>query len=290
MNYRHLTSLRFPFKLAFMAALIMGAGPTHAGSEHPLEPVDTSSPRATLTSFITEMEDVWLVFRDSYWDAPDYAAYQYLMGRAARILRTLDLSEVAPSARIEVGHQGAMLLWEILTRIELPPLYEIPDATAYVGTDGPAKWTIPHTDITIARITDGTRKGEFLFSAGTVDRLEEFYERIRELPYTRDVPIEDTAGLRQLHGGWWVAMSSIERLPAWMRVIVFNHAIWKWGAFAILVAVASLLVMLVFRVSRRSVSESRVHDYLRRLATPLVLLLMIPGVAYLITGQINLIH
>ena len=61
-------------------------------------------------------------------------------------------------------------------------------------------------------------------------------------------------------------MSSIERLPGWMRMVVFNHAMWKWGAFAILLVVASLLVMLVFRMSRRAVCESRVNDYLRRLA------------------------
>jgi MscS family membrane protein len=196
---------------------------------------------------------------------------------------------VAPSARVEVGHQAATLLWETLARIELPPQDEIPDASAFDGIDGAAKWTIPHTDITIARVTEGTRKGEFLFSPGTIDRVQEFYERTRELPYLRDVPIEDTARLRQLHGGWWVAMSSIERLPGWMRIVVFDQAIWKWGVFAVMVVTVSLLVIMVFRISRRAVQESRVNDYLRRLATPVFLLLVIPGVAYLITEQINMI-
>ena len=289
MMCRFSTTTRFLIHGLLMLYLWLVPGYAISAGGYPLEPVDTSSPRATLSSFMVELEDIWRLFRDEYWDSPDYAAYLDIESRAGRILRTLDLSDVAPSARVEVGHQAAVLLWETLTRIELPPLEEIPDAQAFVGADGPAIWTIPHTDITIARVTEGNRKGEFLFSPGTIDRVQEFHERTRELPYLREVPIEDTARLRQLHGGWWVAMSSIERLPGWMRIVVFNHAVWKWGAFAVLAVVASLLVMLVFRMSRRAVCESRVNDYLRRLATPVVVLLIIPGVAYISTDQINII-
>lgn len=102
-----------------------------------------------------------------------------------------------------------------MVRIELPPVEEIPDVADFEQTEGPAKWTIPHTDITIARVIEGTRKGEFLFSTATVERVREFYQRTRALPYPRDVPLENSAGLRQLHPGWWVAMSTIERLPGY---------------------------------------------------------------------------
>ena len=289
MKRRTASTIRFLSHSLLMLNLWLVPGYAISSGDHPLEPVDTSSPRATLTSFITELQDVYRIFRDSYWDAPDYAAYQDIMGRAARILRTLDLSEVAPSARIEVGHQAATLLWEVLARIELPPPDEIPDASAFDGIDGPAQWTIPHTAIAIARVTEGTRKGEFLFTPGTVERVQEFYDRTRELPYQREVPIEDVAKMRQLHGGWWVSMAAIERLPGWMRLVIYEQALWKWGAFAILVVVAFLLIMLVFRLTRRAVGESRVNDYLRRLATPVTLLLIIPGAAYLITEQINII-
>ena len=289
MGYRIASSFRLLGQCLLGAVLLVGAGHAQANPGHPLEPVDTSSPRATLTSYITEWGDLWEVFRDDYWDAPSDETYRNIVSRAGRVLRTLDLSEVAPSARIEVGHQAATLLYETLARIDLPPMEEIPDASAFEHTEGPAKWTIPHTAITIARVTEGTRKGEFLFSPGTVDRVPEFYQRIRSLPYQREVPIENTAGLRQLHGGWWVAMATIERLPGWMQQVVFDHAVWKWGAFAVLVVVVSLLVMLVYRISRRAVHETPVTDYLRRLATPIFLLLLIPAVAYLITVQINMI-
>jgi MscS family membrane protein len=289
MRYRLSSSLRLLGQCLLCAVLLSGSCHAQADAEHPLEPVDTSSPHATLTSFITEMEGVWRLFRDEYWDAPTYEIYQDIISRAGRILRTLDLSEVAPSARIEVGHQAATLLYETLARIDLPPMEAIPDAAAFKDTEGPAKWTIPHTDITIVRVTEGTRKGEFLFSPGTVERMQEFYERTRALPYQREVPIENTAGLRQLHGGWWVSMATIERLPGWMQKVVLDHAVWKWGAFALLVVVVAALVYLVYRITRRAAHAHPVTDYIRRLAVPIFLLLLIPAVAYLITEQINMI-
>ena len=260
MGYRFSSSLRLLCQGLLGAVLLFGICHAHASPAHPLEPVDTSSPRATLTSYITEMSGVWRVFRDEYWDAPTYEIYQDITSRAGRILRTLDLSEVAPSARIEVGHQAATLLYETLARIELPPMEEIPGASAFEDTEGPAKWTIPHTAITIARVTEGVRKGEFLFSPGTVERVQEFYQRTRSLPYLREVPIENTAGLRQLHGGWWVATATIERLPGWMKQVVFDHAVWKWGAFAVLLVVVAVLVLLVYRITRRAVQANPVTD------------------------------
>ena len=287
---RLLTPLQFVGTcLLITAVLLVGTGYAQAAATRPLEPVDTSSPRATLTSFLDEIEGLWRLFRDDYWDAPSYEVYTRIINKAAKVLRTMDLSEVAPSARIEVGHEAATLLYETLARIELPPREEIPDSADFRYAEGPAKWTIPHTDITIARVTEGTRKGEFLFSAATVERVHEFYQRTQALPYLREVPIEDTARLRRLHGGWWVAMATIERLPAWMTAVVLDQAVWKWGAFAVLLVLVSAIVLLVYRITRREVPENPVVNYIRRLIAPIFVLLLIPGVAFLITVQINMI-
>ena len=285
------TSLFHQFlgKFLLSALLLVNFGFARADPKHPLEPVDTSSPRATLTSFLMEMEGIWRVFRDDYWNTPRYDTYLDIINRAARVLRTMDLSEVAPSARIEVGYEAATLLYETLARIELPPFEEIPDAAAFVDTVEPVKWTIPHTPITIARVTEGTRKGEFLISSGTIERVQEFYQKTRKLPYKLEVPIENTARLRQLHGGWWVAMSTIERLPGWMKRVVFEHAVWKWIAFTVLMVLVAALVFLVYRITGREVQTNPVKSYALRLTAPIFLLILIPGVAYLITDQINMI-
>ena len=280
---------RFVGLCLLSALLLLGGNYAKADTRHPLEPVDTSSPRATLTGFLGELDEVWRLFRDEYWNSPSYELYLRIANGAARVLRTLDLSDVAPSARIEVGYEAATLLYETLSRIELPPSEDIPDAKDFESTEGPAQWTIPHTDITIARVTEGTRKGEFLFTPGTIERVREFYQRTRTLPYQRDVPIENSAKLRQLHPGWWLSMSTIDRLPAWMRAVVFDHAVWKWIAFAVLLVVVTALVVLVYRITRREAQENPVTDYIGRLTGPIFVLLLIPGVAYLITDQINMI-
>ena len=289
MNSRSSSALQFVGQCLLVVILLCGTGYAKADTGHPLEPVDTSSPRATLTGFLAELDALMQVFKGEHWDAASYKSYQDIVSRAGRVLRALDLSEVAPSARIEVGHQSAVLLYETLARIELPPVDEIPDAAAFGDTGEAAQWTIPHTDITIARMSEGTRQGEFLFSAATIERVDEFYQRVRTLSYRRDMPIEDTTRLRQLHGGWWVSMATIDNLPAWMKRVVLNHAMWKWGAFAILAIAVAALVYLVYRVTRRTAQKNTVPDYMRRLAPPVFLLLLIPGVAYLITDQINMI-
>jgi MscS family membrane protein len=83
-------------------------------------------------------------------------------------------------------------------------------------------------------------------------------------------------------------MATIESLPGWMKRVVFEQAVWKWGAFAVLMGVVTVLVYLVYRLTRRKGYTSQVRDYLQRLTVPIFLLLLIPGVAYLITDQINI--
>lgn len=48
------------------------------------------------------------------------------------------------------------------------------------------RWRLPDTEIDIALIEDGARVGEYLISAATVERLPEFYGRVRDLSYKPD--------------------------------------------------------------------------------------------------------
>lgn len=91
------SSFRFLSQCLLSAVLLSGYCHVKADASHPLEPVDTSSPRATLTGFLTEIDNLFQVFRDEYWDSPSYEGYLDIANRAGRVLRTMDLSEVAPS-------------------------------------------------------------------------------------------------------------------------------------------------------------------------------------------------
>jgi MscS family membrane protein len=272
-----------------VAGLLLASPFAPAAGEHPLEPVDTSSPRATLYSFLREVDGVWRLYREQYWQTPGRELSQYLQTRAARALRTLDLSEVAPSARAEVGYESGTYLYETLSRIELPPAEEIPDATAFDAADEPARWIIPHTDIAIVRITEGPRKGEFLFSSDTVARAYEFFLNVHDLPYRRAVPLQNSHELRKVLPGWWISMDTIEALPGWAQRIGLGHALWKWIAFAVLLVLATGLVVAVQRLSRRDIPANTVGGYLRRLAVPVLVLLLMPAITYLAAEQINLI-
>jgi len=88
------------------------------------------------------------------------------------------MSQIPPAARRERSVESYVLLWDVTAQLELPPLEEIPEADAFLEGDDPGpkptQWQIPGTEIVIARIQEGPRYGEFLFSADTVRRLPAF--------------------------------------------------------------------------------------------------------------------
>jgi hypothetical protein len=74
-----------------------------ADDKHPLDPLDLSSPRATLNSFLTTGDAFFSLLHDEYWHTPSRAAAAHLSDSIAPLERTLDLSEIPPAARFELG-------------------------------------------------------------------------------------------------------------------------------------------------------------------------------------------
>lgn len=139
---------------AFAAAVVLwvagGALAADPATEHPLEPPDRSSPRATLTTFLDSIDRAWVLFSA---DDPGFE-------EPFRIAReSLDLSQIPPLVLGDVSAESALVLKEILDRIELPIDEEIPDAAA-VEELGISRWTIPHTEITFVRAVEGDRPGD----------------------------------------------------------------------------------------------------------------------------------
>jgi len=173
--------------IGLLLAFSLCAGNVAAGAEpvapkapvvdpFPLRPPDTSSPRDTLKSFLLHAEfaiNAWL--KTGTLDARG-------LRNAVDAIETLDVSTTAGGELLSVQIERVLLLKEILDRIELPPLGNIPGDTE-VAAGSVSGWTVPQTRITIARADAGPHKGEFLFSAATVERLGEFYRRAKDLPY-----------------------------------------------------------------------------------------------------------
>jgi MscS family membrane protein len=246
-----------------------------ADDRYPLEPVDLSSPRATLNSFLTISDAIKLDVRDSYRQAPSRASVARIHDSFTKLERMFDLSGIPPAARFDLGRDGIVYLHEVLSRIELPPETDIPDAAAYAD-DKPVSWTIPHTEITLERAVEGPRAGQFLFNSSTAVRAEEFYEKVRTLPYRRDVALKNYAEMRPYLsiGGWLIAPHVIEAFPDWLKRSVYKQAVWKWVALMMLIALSVVVTLVIHRLGRRLFSGHSAGAQLHRIVTPLALLLM----------------
>lgn len=163
---------------AAMLVLLLQPQPSTAQAldfeAHPLRPADTSSPRDTLRSFLQNVNAAIFAGEQENFDE-----VQRARGRA---LQTLDFGGLPNPHSYEERTRRLIYLKEILDRIPLPPLEEVPGA-AEVADETVSKWAIPDTQIAIARVADGERAGEYLFSAKTVARLHRYYRQSAHLPY-----------------------------------------------------------------------------------------------------------
>ena len=230
-----------------------GATDTYSFEEdmarNPLKPPDTSSPRATLQSFLENMNRAYRVLmaaHDKNKKSPGLFTSQSVRDMVRRAdelfmrgVYILNLSGVPKALKEELGDERALELKEILDRIELPPFDAIPDAEAIEKAREQeekaelVRCRIPNTDIVIAKVEEGPRKGEYLFTPQTVARLGGFYKKVKHLPYKSDTSISEgfldfyigTAG-RLLPPKWnqW--------LPVWATHVYLGQTLWQWGAFA----------------------------------------------------------
>lgn len=258
---------------------------------HPLQPLDAASPRSTLLGFLANGDAAGRFYRDVYRDHPTVANLQRMVGsrlRAAR--RAMDLSEVPPAIRDRRALDASAHLYEVLSRIELPPAEAIPGPEAVEGDAAPSRWTVPHTDITLLRVEKGHRRGDYLFSPETVDRAAELYELARALPYRRPVPTGDVVELRRVMGGFLIPPRVVEALPGWARAGVLGVVVWKWIALIVVgMALAALLVAArwVAAHGRRRYRDRPVATSLLRLVVPLAVLAAAPIATLAANAVIN---
>ena len=144
------------FLLLAISAFICRFAHGQTGSENQ-SVADTSSPRATLKSFIDACNDLYLLIeRDKILNRSLSSDYY---NNSLRALDCLDTSQLPAFARVEGSAEVAVCLKEIIDRAELPPWDEIPDILEIEksgGFENLTRWRIPGTRITIARIEKGS--------------------------------------------------------------------------------------------------------------------------------------
>jgi len=226
---------------------------------------DTSSPRGTLTLFLNSTNELFEVIRkQKHLDRSDPEHLPKIM----RILSCLDLSALPEFSRDSYAAEAAVCLKEVLDRTALPSPEGIPGAENIGATGGSEtllRWQIPKTQITIARVQEGPRRGEYLFTPGTVKRAVELYEKAKKLPYR-------TEGLAVSNGfhDWWLATPGnplvaawVDSLPDWFRDRVFGLAVWQWLGLLLAITVGFGVMFVVYRIGRIRSEKMREYSLLR---------------------------
>ncbi len=264
--------------------LVLNSPASALDRPHPLAPPDVSSPRATLTTYFRNMTEAVRLWRKAMavnTESPGLSDSEEALalidqaqefGRLAAL--TMNTSETASARQTAVAIESILMLKEVLDRVALPPRDEIPDAAA-VKAEGTTRWRVPDTEIEIALVDSGSRAGQFLFTAETLERIPEFYGRVRDLPYM----VTGTEGIYEhyittpgvlLPPKW---LSWVERLPAWATALYHDQTGWQWGGMVLSVLLTVWLPFLCRRWLRhRPVPLTRVRRTWRGLLVPVVTL------------------
>ena len=297
------TGRKLTLMIVMLAGMLSGTGSVLADVfTNPLQPADTSSPRATLQGFIETLNEInaqtlaiiksYLASSRLYVSAQESEEIDRVHQQLGFVSRTLDLSETPAALVSQLTETRILQLKEVLDRIDLPDFESVPDAEAMESREF-KYWTLPGTEIVIARVEEGPRAGEYLFSPETVKRLPDFYQKVAHLPYKSTA----TAGWydRYRYGGggmyklipyrWMVG------LPDWSKKLVFDQPLWRWfGAMFVLLA-ATLVYLLIRRIAgiwtkRNASSELRAQW--AQLSKPLALLVLTPIVEHVFAHNLRI--
>lgn len=227
-------------------------------STSPLDPAKRDSPRDTMRTYLEAMNDYKKGLETGNED---------LIARLDVAARSFHVENLPFVIREERAREAAILIKEVIDRVILIDFSKIP----HVSEDGKDKetgklllrWRLKGTEITIARVPEGNRAGEYLFTEETVQRATSFYKTVKKLPY-----LEGSGGGAAYREPW------IERhLPQWARQKFFLMPTWKWLGILVLIlagilikSLAQVLFMVVERFTHRSQTDwdDRVAESLKR--------------------------
>jgi MscS family membrane protein len=263
-------------------------------------PPDLSSPRDTLAVLQGSVAEAYRVFGAAYdqyraepgwWPSPAVEAridtVNLLLRRA---MATFDLSAVPPVNRNQSGIEAALLLGEVFNRLPPIDLETVPDAAA-VRESGITAWRLPNTNLVIARMEQGPRAGEFMFTAGSVVAARELYDAI-SLYGGRLQSGADLYRFYTLTPGDLLPpkyLLWIEDLPIWMRVPAFlDQSAWQWTGVALTIVLLFGGWWLVLRgLRRRSAARGERPGFVVRIAAPVLLALVAVLAQRVIVDGIN---
>jgi MscS family membrane protein len=187
----------------------------------PLEPLKTDHPRDTMQSFMTKMND----YRASIARSDGKA--DSLLSDAARCF---DSSNLPAIQQAEVSREAAIMLKETIDRVIIIDYALIPEARTASG-EPVERWRLKDSEILIQLVKSGVRQGEFLFSPDTTSRADDFYEKVKHLPYLEE------SGMGAGYQDPWLKRN----LPAWTHQVFLTLAWWQWAALFLSILIGLLM-------------------------------------------------
>ncbi len=297
--------MRFPQLncLLLISLLTLTGSPLADNSgPNPLQPATTGSPRDTLQGFVETLNRThvqigkiirsYFASKRLYLSAAEQAEVNQALQQLERIRGTLDLSEMPQALADKLAEARVLQLKEVLDRIDLPPFETVPDATDMRSREF-RQWTIPNTEITIARVEQGARAGEYLFSPETVERIPEFYRKIQHLPYLPGATAGWYERYRYGGGGLYkvVPYRWMNALPDWSTTLLLDQPLWRWFG----VAVVLLAAMLVYRLGRRAArawvsygANQGLRELWAGLVPPALVLVLVPLLVHIFSWNLRL--
>ncbi|MGE3784478.1 MAG: mechanosensitive ion channel family protein, partial [Alphaproteobacteria bacterium] len=226
-----------------------------------------------------------------YLDDGERRKQQEAIPMAKAALQSLDVSGVLPILQNTVPIERAIQLKEILDRIDIPAFDDIPDRAA-MERNSAKKWRLPDTEIDFSLVENGPRVGNYLVSPETVERLPEFYNRVKRLPYkagpgrelndtyramtgNRDFTIYDAftgspIGLDRIVPVRWML-----NLPSWAKSRIAGVTVWQWLGFIVTLSVVAFSILGLHRLANLLRGDENDNSGLSwtTLVTPLLILL-----------------
>jgi len=275
----HQRQARNCFAVAISALVMLAAGTTVCAADldrFPLSPPDISTPLAALQTFRTETTAA-----TNAYQAGDLKA---MRTRAERGLQSLEVEHPVTDANFVQSLESALYLLEILIRIEVPPDAFVPGRAT--SGDATPFWTIPSTDLRLVKVVaDNGEVIGYRFSAATIRRLPEFYERVRDLPVLPGSERYDGAVERfRMRPGFAApgfVVRFVQSLPSGWFASLSGEPLWKWAALALGALVAAGLFMAARAVTALIERGARPDAWSRLLLRPLLAVVALIVVAVL---------
>lgn len=308
------------FVFLLFAMVCLGGNGASAQTNDFVNVANTSSPRATLETFLESVDSYTILSLDatvSYMESDRFypndreaGLFALANAHASRAVETLDLSSLPSGFREALAIESVVLMADVLARADVPDLSDVPSHDMMLSV-GDTRWRIPDTRIEIVLVTEGARAGEYLFSSETVANLNNIHGRMAQLPVKQSSVARYFEGLRPytsdatLHDLWKNSAVTFDVLPErwsfempdWLKAHFLGATGWQWISILVCEAIGLFLIWLSWHIGGRLGAPRKIRMFVTSLfvliyaslATAILEVLQIGGSLLFVIGLASVI-